>query len=217
MRGDVLVIEDQHRRAAALIAAALEDGIRATAGRYVVAVAGESGCGKSETAAALAERLRQDGFGSVVVGMDDYFVLPPRTNDRRRRVDPEWLGPHVEVRLDVLQANVDTARSGVDEIVKPVVDYDADVISNEALSLAGVKVLIVEGTYVFLLRHVDSRVFIDRGRLDTLEHRRKRNRGREVSDAFVEGLLATEHKIIAGHRQLADYVVTREFEVLPAG
>lgn len=214
MKGDVLVIEEHHRRAAGLIAAALEDDIRAKAGRFVITVAGESGCGKSETAVALAERLRQDGFGSVILGMDDYFALPPRSNDARRRADPEWLGPHVEVRLDLLQANIDAALAGASAIEKPAIDYEADSVSTEAVSLEGVKVVIAEGTYVSLLRHVDRRIFIARTRLETLEHRRKRNRGAETLDPFVEGLLAVEHTIIAGHRQLADFVVTRDFDVV---
>jgi uridine kinase len=82
------------------------------------------------------------------------------------------------------------------------------------VSLEGVKVVIVEGTYVSLLRHVDRRVFIARDRLETLEHRQKRNRGGEAADPFIEEVLAVEHKIIAGHRALADYVLTRDFDVI---
>ncbi len=63
---------------------------------------------------------------SVVLGQDDYFVLPPKSNDARRRADPEWLGPHVEVRFDLLQANVDAALAGASEIEKPVIDYDGE-------------------------------------------------------------------------------------------
>jgi uridine kinase len=216
VKGDVLVIEDCHRRAAEQIAGELEPAIRAAGRRFLVAVAGESGSGKSETAAALAQRLRQRGVGAVVLGQDDYFVLPPRSNDARRRADPEWLGPHIEVKLDLLQAHVDAALAGANSIEKPVVDYDSDAASTESVSLAGVEAVIAEGTYVSLLRHVDCRVFIARSRLETLGHRKKRNRGGEVLDPFVESVLAVEHKIIAGHRHLADIVVTRDFDVVRA-
>jgi uridine kinase len=40
--------------------------------------------------------LERRGIRSVVLGQDDYFVLPPRSNDMERRNDPQWLGPHVE-------------------------------------------------------------------------------------------------------------------------
>lgn len=218
MKGDVLVLEAHHHRAAAALAPALLPPIAAAQGRYVITVAGESGSGKSETAAALAEELlRLGGVHSVILGQDDYFLLPPRSNDARRRADPEWLGPHCEVRLDLLQANIDAARAGVASIEKPLVDYDADAVGSEVVSLDGVTVVIAEGTYVSLLRHVDCRVFIARNRVETLEHRRKRGRGSEAEDPFIEGVLGVEHKIIAGHRALADYVVTRDFDVVPAG
>jgi len=57
-------------------------------------------------------------------------------------------------------------------------------------------------------------VFISRNWMKTLEDRRKRNRGNEVNDPFTEQILATEHKIIAGHKQLADFVISDEFEVM---
>jgi len=166
--GDVLVIESHHRRVADGLARELIPAIRARGRRCAVTVAGESGCGKSETAAALSQQLAGSGIPSIVLGQDDYFALPPRSNDARRRTDPEWLGPHVEVRLDLLQANVDAALAGADSIEKPVVDYDANTVSTEQVSLAGITAVLVEGTYVSLLRHVDCRIFIDRNRLETL-------------------------------------------------
>jgi uridine kinase len=214
MKGDVLVIEEHHRRAAAEIVAALVDRICANGGRFVITVAGESGSGKSETAAALAEQLGSAGLRCAILGQDDYFLQPPRSNDQLRRTDPEWLGPHVEVRFDLLQANVDDALGGAGEIEKPLIDYHANEIGSEVVGLEGVKVVIVEGTYVSLLRHVDCRVFSARNRHDTLEHRQKRNRGGEAFDPFIEAVLETEHKIIAGHRFLADFVLTREFDVI---
>ena len=125
-----------------------------------------------------------------------------------------WLGPHVELRLDVLEQNLVDAIDGCDEIVKPLIDYDANSVEDETVDLRGVKVVIAEGTYTTLLKHVDTKVFIARNRLDTLEHREKRNRGTEVGDVFVEKILELEHKIIAGHRQLADFVITRDYDVI---
>lgn len=216
MKGDIIVVDDNHRRVAGTIAAAIRARLNAKPGRFLVTVAGESGSGKSETAAALAEQLLNAGIHSAVLGQDDYFGLPPKTNDARRRQDPDWLGPHVEVRLDVLQANVDSALAGEASIEKPTVDYVANSVSTECLNLEGVKVLIVEGTYVSLLRHVDVKIFIARDRLETMAHRMKRNRGNEVRDPFVEGILSVEHKIIAGHRHLADFVVTSDYRIIQA-
>ncbi len=218
MKGDVVVIEEHHRKAAAEIAGQIAPLVhtksRDTGARYTVTVSGESGSGKSETGKALSEALAEHDISAVVLGQDDYYVLPPRSNDAKRREDAEWLGPHNEVRLDLMEQHLEQAIAGRDRITKPLIDYDANAIEEEAVSLAGVQVVIAEGTYTALLKRVDTKIFIARNRLDTLEHRRKRNRGDEVRDPFIEQVLKIEHKIIAGHRQLADFVITKDYDVI---
>ena len=215
MKGDIIVLEEHHVRAASAIVPSILDAITATTGRYVITVAGESGSGKSETGRAIADELATHGIAAVLLGQDDYFVLPPKSNDAKRREDDMWLGPHVEVRLDVLEGNLIDAIGGSDEIVKPLIDYDENSVEQQTVDLRGVKVVVAEGTYTTLLKHVDTKVFIARNRLDTLEHRQKRNRGTEVGDPFIENVLKLEHKIIAGHQQLADFVITRDYDVVP--
>lgn len=214
MKGDVIVIEEHHRDAARKIVPEILKKIRSKATRYVITVAGESGSGKSETGKAIQEELEKYEIKSVLLGQDDYFVLPPKSNDAKRREDPEWLGPHVEVKLDVLEGNLKDAIKGKKEIVKPLVDYNENSVEEETISLVGIKVVIAEGTYTSLLKNVDTRIFIARNRLDTLAHRQKRNRGDEAGDPFIEQVLVTEHKIIAGHKQLADFIITKDYDVI---
>jgi len=213
MKGDKLVLQDYHKRAATEIISNIIQNIKKKKTRYIITVAGESGSGKSETGKAIADELDKFGITSVLLGQDDYFVLPPKSNDAKRREDPEWLGPHVEVKLDVLEQNLVNAIQGKKEIIKPLVDYDSNTIEDEIINLDGIKVLIAEGTYTSLLKHVDTRIFISRNWLDTLEHRQKRKRGNEVGDPFIEQVLSIEHKIIAGHKQLADILITKDFRV----
>jgi uridine kinase len=213
MKGDILVLQECHRRAAGEIVPQIIDAISRKSTRYTITVAGESGSGKSATGRAIADELEKYGIRSVVLGQDDYFVLPPRSNDMERRNDPQWLGPHVEVRLDLMEQNLVSAIQGKREIAKPLVDYDSNTIQEETIPLDGIRVLIAEGTYTSLLKHVDTRIFIARNWLDTLDDRQKRNRGKEVGDPFTEQVLNAEHKIIAGHKQLADFVITKDYEV----
>ena len=210
MKGDIVVVEEYHIRAAQGILPEIIQEIQSKKTRYTITVAGESGSGKSETGQALADELAKTGIKAVVLGQDDYFVLPPISNDAKRREDPSWLGPHLEVRLDVLEKNLQDAIAGAEQIQKPLVDYHADRIEEEIIDLRDVKVIIAEGTYTSLLKHVDTRIFIARNRIDTLEHRKKRNRGDEIGDPFIEDVLKIEHKIIAGHRQRADFVITKD-------
>lgn len=214
MKGDKIIVQEDYRHVAKEIVSLLLEKIQQKGARYIISVAGESGSGKSVTGRALSDELQKHGIRSVVLGQDDYFVLPPKTNDQKRRMDPSWLGPHVEVRLDVLDQNLKDALQGKCAIHKPLVDYYADTIGEEAIDLTGIQVVIAEGTYTSLLKHVDTRIFINRTWLDTLDDRHKRNRGNEAGDPFIEGVLAMEHKIIAGHRHLADLLITKEFNVV---
>jgi uridine kinase len=214
MKGDTILVEEHHRKVAGLIVARIFGNIKMKSSRYIITVAGESGSGKSETGKAIADELAKLGVRSVILGQDDYFILPPRSNDAKRREDPDWLGPHVEVRLDLLESNLRDAVGGKTELIKPLIDYNTNSVEEEKVSLDGIQVVLAEGTYTSLLKHVDTRIFIARSRLDTLEHRKKRNRGNEAGDPFIEQVLMSEHKIIAGHRQLADFIITEDYNVL---
>ena len=210
MRGDVILVGEEHRRAARLIIDSLFDTIRSTDRRFTLTVAGESGSGKSETGQALAEALDEREVRAVVLQQDDYYVLPPKSNDAARRANFCWVGI-TEVRLDLLDSHLGAAQAGASSVVKPLVIFDEDRIDEETVSFEGADVVIAEGVYTSLCDHVDRRVFIDRNRLQTLEHRMKR--GREDLDPYIEQVLTREHEIISQHRARADIIITRDYDV----
>ena len=87
MEGDVLIINNYHRKAAKQVVSILLDKIIKTDGKYFLTVAGESGAGKSEIAASIATEFEKAGKLSYVFAQDDYFVYPPRTNAEKRKED----------------------------------------------------------------------------------------------------------------------------------
>ena len=210
MRGDIILVGEEHQRAASTIIDHLIDGIQTTPRRFTITVAGESGSGKSETAQALAEELETRGVQAVVLQQDDYYVLPPRFNDAARRANFAWVGT-AEVKIDLLDVHLQAAQEGANEITKPLVIYDDNTIVEETLSYDGADAVIAEGVYTSLCEHVDFRVFIARNRLETMEHRMKR--GREEFDPFIEKVLVEEHEIISQHRPMADVIITRDYDV----
>ena len=210
MKGDKLIIGEHHRRAATRIAAILVPEIEQSASRFVVTIAGESGSGKSETGAALSEALAGLGIGSVILQQDDYFIYPPKTNEQMRRRNIDHVGIS-EVRLDLLDADLADAHAGKESIVKPLVDFDADLITEETIDLSAAAAVIVEGTYTTLLANVNHRVFIDRSHVDT--HEARKHRARDVMDDFLEQVLEIEHGIISPQKSRADIIITREYEV----
>ena len=210
MQGDIILVGEEHKNAADRIIERLFDEISQTDRRYTMTVAGESGSGKSEMGQALADSLGERGVTAVVLQQDDYYVLPPKFNDAARRANFAWVGT-TEVRIDLLDQHLLQARKGAAAIVKPLVIYDDNQITEETILLEGVSVAIAEGVYTSLCDNVDRRVFIARNRLETMEHRMKR--GREEFDPFIEEVLVKEHEIISQHRARADVVITREYDV----
>ena len=210
MKGDKLVIEEGHVKAAHRTTELLLPQITGNQGRFVITIAGESGSGKSEIAAVLADILAQTNIRSVVFQQDDYFVYPPKTNAEMRRKDIGHVGPS-EVRLALLDQNLKEIVAGKDEIIKPLVIFDADRITEETVKLEGIKVVIAEGTYTTILKNVHQRVFIERTYIDTRETRRRR--AREEQDEFLEKVLEIEHGVISSQKAQADVIVTNDFEV----
>lgn len=216
MHGDRIVIEPHHERAARGIDNWLERNQLPGRRRLVITVAGESGSGKSETAAALAHALKKREIGSVIFQQDDYFIYPPKSNDRTRRDDIDWVGPG-EVRLDLLDGHLEAFRDGAERLTKPLVRYAEDRIDSETVDLQGSQVAIAEGTYTTLLESADVHVFIDRDWRATRAHREKRSRDAAELDPFIDTVLEIEHEIISAHKGRADLIVGTDYSVHPAG
>lgn len=205
MIGDKLIITDYHRSAAASVFAELKNKLDTAEKPIVVTVAGESGCGKSETAAVLAELCNDAGFKALLLQQDDYFYYPPKTNHKKRLEDISWVGPH-EVKIDLIEGNIKSiVEDNKSEFTKPLVDYDRDLITEETVSAINIRVIIIEGTYTTTIKNADLKVFIDRNYRQTKKARLKRSRD-PLTD-FVEKVLSIEHNIISAHKSSADIII----------
>ena len=213
MKGDKLVITEEHNEAARKIMKLLFPETARPQCRFILTIAGESGSGKSEIASALAKLLSQKGMKSTILQQDDYFVYPPKTNESMRREDIRHVGVG-EVRLDLLENNLADIMEGRTAIEKPLVLFAEDRITQEVVSLDDVDVVIVEGTYTTTLKNVHQRIFIDRTYHDTKNIREQR--ARERQDEFLERVLKIEHEIISAHLPLAAIIVTRDYDVMEA-
>jgi uridine kinase len=209
MKGDILIIDENHRKAGLQVVDLIMEDIKKADKKYVITVAGESGAGKSEVAASIAEKLEEFSIKSFVFGQDDYFKLPPKTNENKRKEDIGWVGMN-EVKLDLLDQNLIDSIDGNFPLTKPLVDFNADQIGEETVDLSGYDVLIAEGTYTTTLKNADCRIFIDRNKMDTVESRKKR--AREAQDEFLDNILTIEHEIISKHKELADIIISKQWE-----
>lgn len=179
--------------------------------RTVIGIAGESGSGKSVTAANLARALEARGIATGFLNQDDYFHLPPRSNHLHRVEDvAARIGPQ-EVNLDLLAMHVADFRAARDRVAAPRVDWHANEFLTREIDFSPLAALVVEGTYVLNLRDLDVRIFLEATHEDTRE--RRRLRGRDIVDPVIDEILALEHRIIARQADRADVVIDREFVI----
>ena len=205
-----------HQPAHAALASALVDtlllqhALRTRGSRTVIAIAGESGSGKSVTALCLARALGAVNLPADVLHQDDYFHRPPSTNHAHRVCDLRSVGPQ-EVDLAQLRAHVAAFRNGTTRVDTPRVDYAGDRFVRTVRDFSQRAILIVEGTYVLEHVHADIRIFLDATSDDTRD--RRRDRARDVDAPIVEEVLAIEHPLIAAQARLADIRIDRQFRI----
>ena len=81
MLGDILLIQDKHKKAGEII---LEAALARKRDRMVVAISGESGSGKSELAHVIAKGLRKHGIFAKPIHTDNFY----NTHHLERRAWP---------------------------------------------------------------------------------------------------------------------------------
>jgi uridine kinase len=208
MIGDKIIIRPAYFSIAEKIAEQIKkQNLVSTTKKLVVGIAGESGSGKSVTAICLQQVLELQNKKVVVIHQDDYFLLPPKTNHEAREKNINHVGAQ-EVKLDVLQTNIDDFIKNKKSITKPLVESKID---EEQIDIEPADVLIIEGTYVLQLQQLAHKIFMTRTYVDTLPQRIER--GREQHSAFIEQVLQIEHNIISKQKQQADMIVLKDYSL----
>ena len=72
MLGDVLLIEDKHRNAGEAI---IQKILEKKKDKFIIAISGESGSGKSELAHVIAKGLRKHGIMAKPLHIDNYYRI----------------------------------------------------------------------------------------------------------------------------------------------
>jgi uridine kinase len=211
MKGDILIINKNHIKAATQILDLIFQKIIDSKNKFIITIAGESGSGKSEIAESVANLLDKKNIKSFIFQQDDYFVYPPKTNAEIRKESINYVGIS-EVRINLINKEIKEILHGKNEITKPLVIFDENRIDSETIDLDETKVIIIEGTYTTILKNVNQHIFIDRNYIDTLKSREKRNR--EKQDDLLEKILLIEHEIISSHKSKSDIIVTKDYNII---
>ncbi len=216
MLSDILLITEKHRKAAELIAErvvlqrALKE-MEVPGYRFIVAISGESGAGKSELSHSLALVLKRQGVHVKVLHTDNYYqVAPLKRRQFRERHNFEHIGPE-EYDRDLLQRNIADFRRGRISLM-PCIDILTEEVDQLITDFSRIELLIIDGLYAIATEGIDLGVFIDLTYEETKGA--QVSRSKEPSDEYRWKVLEKEHESAQKLRQLADTFVDREYNVL---
>jgi uridine kinase len=210
MLGDVLLIEEKHKHAAARIAEKIPAGRQP---KFVAAVSGESGSGKSELAHCLGRALKEKGITAKLVHSDNYYLtLPKQRNDWRKAHGPESIGKS-EYDWDRLHQTIDDFRQNR-RAEMPCIDLITDQVDTLITDFSETDILIIDGLYAIGAKGVDLRVFIDLTYHET--KKAQLLRGKEKVDEWRMTVLEHEHRQVSSLKEKADLIVTGTYEVIEA-
>ncbi len=225
-RGDPPVIRDKHKKAAKSLFPHILHEVRNATGtgrRAIVALAGESGAGKTEIAEYLRYLLRSEGMWGVTISGDAFFRRVPSENHRAR------IDAYAEGQLDRYLGPSEVDLEQLNSILKRAVNRSVGLISvpsdcralgsrrynDVPVDLEGVDVLFVDLTYSLLLENVTLKIFLESDYKARIDEIRERNLGRDPDQdfAFILKVLEIEHGIIQGLKKRANLIVTKNYEV----
>ena len=216
MLGDILLINDLHKSAANSILHYLlidrqkkvdEDSNY----KYIVAISGESGAGKSELSHSLALLLKGLNIRVKIIHADNYYIVPPLLRKEwRLNQGLGVIGPN-EYDWELLNKNIQEFKE--DKIAKiPCIDIIPDQVDELITDFQKIPLLIVDGLYALNISHADLGVFIEL----TYEETKMMQlmRGKEEPDEFRSKILEREHMGVLRFRPMADLLITKNYDVV---
>lgn len=207
--GDILVITDDHKKAAREITDLVLESY--TGEKVSIAIGAESGAGKSEISHVIAKNLfkSEKRLKSFIVHTDDFFALPHKErNELRRKSGLSSVGPS-EIDFDELRQVSKSFESG-SQIPIPILEFITSSAYKLLVDFRDVQVLICEGLYATAL-DVTYKMFIDLTYHDTSGFRAQR--GKEVVDEFRLKVLEKEHQAVGELRERVDYLITKDYSL----
>jgi len=212
MLEDVLLIQDKHREAAAVI---VEEILKNRKDKYIVAISGESGSGKSELTHVIAKDLRKHGIFAKPVHIDNFYnTLPLERTQWRVEKGIEKVVGLGEYKWNEINRVIDDFKNGRTSSM-PCVDLVTEQIDQLTTNFKGIDMLIIDGLYAINTEGVDLRVYIELTYHET--KKAQKDRGKEPQNEYRMRVLEQEHKQVLSIKPKADLFVNMDYKVVPAG
>ena len=211
MLGDVLLIENKHIEAAKDI---LRYVLKNKKEKFIVAISGESGSGKTELAHSLAKFLRKEGVFAKPLHIDNYYrILPLERTEWRIKNGIENVVGYGEYDWDTIYKNIDDFKNNRKSTM-PCVDLVTEQVDSLTTDFSEVDMLIIDGLYAIKTEGIHLRVFIEL----TYHETKKAQvlRGKEPQNEYRARVLEQEHKMVQALKPKADLFVNKDYKVVEA-
>jgi len=211
MLEDVLLIEEKHRRVAKGI---VEEILKNRKDKFIVAVSGESGSGKSELTHVTAKLLRASNIFAKPVHLDNFFkTLPLERKEWRIKNGIENVVGINEIDWEKVNKTVDDFKNGR-ESAMPCVDLVTEQVDTLITDFSGIDILVLDGLYAINTPGVDLKVFIELTYHET--KKAQSSRGKEKTDEIRMRVLEAEHKAVLSLKSKADLFVNKNYQLVKA-
>ncbi|HOI87948.1 MAG TPA: hypothetical protein PLV51_08820 [Lentimicrobium sp.] len=211
MLGDVLLIGEKHENAAKII---LPHILKNRKNKYIIAISGESGSGKTELSHVIARMLRKEGIICKPIHIDNYYRIHPleRTEWRKAHGIETAVGLG-EYDWDTIYRNIDDFRNDMISTM-PCIDLVTEQVDHLTTDFKGIEMIIVDGLYAIHTEGVDLRIFIEL----TYHETKKAQvvRGKEPQNEYRMHVLEREHQVVQSLRDKADIFINKEYQVVTA-
>lgn len=211
MLGDVLLIADKHREAAAAI---LQKVLEIRKPKMIIAISGESGSGKSELSHVLAKEMRAHGILTKVMHIDNYYRIHPlQRKEWRISNGIENVVGYDEYDWDTIYRNIQEFKEGKTATM-PCVDLVTEQVDQLITDFKDIQALVIDGLYAIKTEGTDLNVFIEL----TYHETKKAQvvRGKEPQNEYRARVLEQEHKMVQALRPRAHLLITKDYQVVSA-
>ncbi len=203
-----MLIQEKHHQAAEVI---INEIMRRKKDKYIVAISGESGSGKTELAHVIARGLRQHAIFAKPLHIDNYYsVLPLERKEWRISNGIEKCVGYGEYDWDTIYSNIRSFKNG-EMATMPCVDLVTEQVDSLTTDFGSVDMLIIDGLYAIKTEGVDLRVFIELTYHET--KKAQADRGKEPQNEYRWAVLEQEHRMVQGLRSSADIFIGKDYQV----
>jgi len=206
MKGDKLLFQKHHKLKAKRLTGKITSDYYKEGTKYIIALGGESGTGKTEIVYYLRAMLYELGIRVQIISLDDYYKVKWSIRNKVREETKAKDVGSPEIDWELLDATINTFKEGKEENVfrqlnKYIDDYEYTYFNDTS-----VDILIIEGLYALDIDKADLRIYLEGSYQETRSFRLEREKERQ--GLLRDLILEKESECVRSTYDRANLIVT---------